>query len=150
MCIWQFQYRLRTLNSIVPTKLTNKTGINEFRRGPACIFQSTWEYYGIFIGLPMAPNYGMSFIRRKKTKWRTAHRGVTCPTPADLFPGFATTSSPSKVSKIDRNVHIPLQVFVPSWKRLNLAIFLLQREEAACSFEILQKFMMLHLEIMLE
>ena len=81
MCIWQFQYRLRTLNSIVPTKLTNKTGINEFRRGPACIFQSTWEYYGIFIGLPMAPIYGMSFIRRKKTKWRTAQpEGVGCPT----------------------------------------------------------------------
>ena len=82
MCIWQFQYRLRTLNSIVPTKLTNKTGINEFRRGPACIFQSTSEYYGIFIGLPMAPNYGMSFIRRKKTKWRTAQpEGVGVPLP---------------------------------------------------------------------
>ena len=38
----------------------------------------------------MAPIYGMSFIRRKKTKWRTAQpEGVGCPTPTSKEPIFA-------------------------------------------------------------
>ena len=38
----------------------------------------------------MAPNYGMSFLRRKKTKWRTAHpEGVASPTSPSMKPIFA-------------------------------------------------------------
>ena len=38
----------------------------------------------------MAPIYGMSFIRRKKTKWRTTQpEGVGCPTPTSKEPIFA-------------------------------------------------------------
>ena len=82
MCIWQFQYRLRTLNSIVPTKLINQTGINEFRRGPACIFQSTWEYYGIFIGLPMAPfmEWALS-VEKRQNGGRLSQKALAVPLP---------------------------------------------------------------------
>ena len=41
-----------------------------------------WAAYGAL--------YGMSFIRRKKTKWRTAQpEGVGCPTPTSEEPIFA-------------------------------------------------------------
>ena len=41
----------------------------------------------IFIGLPVAPNFGMGFLYLKKTKWRTAHpEGVACPTPTSMGP----------------------------------------------------------------
>ena len=46
-----------------------------------------WMEYlsDIFIGLPVAPNFGMVFLRRKK--WRTAHpEGVACPTPPSMGP----------------------------------------------------------------
>ena len=72
MCIWQFQYRLRTLNSIVPTKLTNKTGINEFRRGPACIFQS----------MPMAPfmEWALS-VEKRQNGGRLSQNALGVPLP---------------------------------------------------------------------
>ena len=42
------------------------------------------------IGLPVAPNFGMSFLYQKKTKWWTGHpEGITCPTPPTMEPIFA-------------------------------------------------------------
>ena len=41
----------------------------------------------IFIGLPVAPNFGMGFLYLKKKRWRTAHpEGVACPTPTSMGP----------------------------------------------------------------
>ena len=41
-----------------------------------------WPVTNVIIGLPMTPNYGMSF---KKTKWRTAHsESVACLTPPSI------------------------------------------------------------------
>ena len=54
-------------------------------------FASTWFLYRLFIvGLPVAPNYGMGFLRQKKTKWRTVHpEGVACLNPSSTEPIFA-------------------------------------------------------------
>ena len=41
----------------------------------------------IVIGLPVAPNYGMSFLSRKKTKWeRLTQRGLRVPLPLQWSP----------------------------------------------------------------
>ena len=43
------------------------------------------------MGLPVAPNYGMCFLRRKKKKqkWKTAHpEGAAYPTPPSMGPIF--------------------------------------------------------------
>ena len=46
-----------------------------------------WPVTNVIFGLPMTPNYGMSF---KKTKWRTTHsEGVACLTPPSIGLIFA-------------------------------------------------------------
>ena len=48
----------------------------------------------IVIGLPVAPNYGMSFLSRKKTKWgRLTRKGLRVPLPPQWSPlkGSAVT-----------------------------------------------------------